>query len=85
VRRAAPELRIFASGGLRTGLDIAKSIALGASLGGMASPFLKAAASSLEDTIQVISEVRQEIKVSMFACGAGDLEALRCDRLRLIQ
>jgi len=85
VRRAAPELRIFASGGLRTGLDIAKSIALGASLGGMASPFLKAAASSLEDTIQVTSEVRQEIKVSMFACGAGDLEALRCDRLRLIQ
>ena len=43
VRRAAPGIPIFASGGLRTGLDIAKSIALGATLGGMAIPYLKAA------------------------------------------
>ena len=43
VRRAAPELIVIASGGLRSGVDIAKCIALGASMGGMASPFLKAA------------------------------------------
>lgn len=85
VRRAAPGLRIFASGGLRTGLDIAKCLAMGASLGGMAGPFLKAATSSTEDTIQLISELRQEIKVSAFACGAGNLEELRRDRLRSIE
>ncbi len=54
VRRAAPELLVFASGGLRDGIDVAKCIALGASLGGMASPFLKAAVKSLEKTIQTI-------------------------------
>jgi isopentenyl-diphosphate delta-isomerase len=77
VRRGAPELLVFASGGLRSGVDIAKCIALGASLGGMASPFLKAAVRSLEDTVQTIEEIRREIQVCMFACGAGDLVALQ--------
>ncbi len=76
VRQAAPELTIFASGGLRSGVDIAKCIALGASLGGMAGPFLKAATLSVEDTIQTIAEVSNEIRVCMFAAGAGDLKAL---------
>jgi isopentenyl-diphosphate delta-isomerase len=77
VRRAAPELTIFASGGLRNGVEIAKCIALGASLGGMAGPFLKAAALSVEDTILTIAEVRNEIRVCMFVAGAGSIEALK--------
>jgi isopentenyl-diphosphate delta-isomerase len=81
VRRAAPELTIIASGGLRTGVDIAKCLALGASLGGMAGPFLKAAAQSLELTIQTIQEVRHEIQVCMFATGAGNLTALQSGKL----
>jgi isopentenyl-diphosphate delta-isomerase len=81
VRRVAPELLIIASGGLRTGVDIAKCLALGASLGGMAGPFLKAAANSLELTIQTIQEVRREIQVCMFATGAKNLEALQEEKL----
>jgi len=77
VRRAAPNLLVFASGGLRNGLDIAKCIALGAQLGGMAGPFLKAADRSLEETILAIREVRRELQVTMFAAGAVDLNALR--------
>lgn len=77
VRQAAPGVVIFASGGLRDGLDIAKCIALGATLGGMASPFLKAAVRSLEDTIQTIDEVRRQIRVCMFAAGAANLEQLQ--------
>jgi isopentenyl-diphosphate delta-isomerase len=77
VRRAAPDLAVLASGGLRSGVDIAKCIALGARLGGMAGPFLKAAAQSVEETVQTIAEIRREIQVCMFAAGAGDLEALR--------
>ncbi len=81
VRRAAPGLRVFASGGLRTGLDIAKCLALGAALGGMAAPFLKAAALSLEDTVQSVAELRREIQVCMFACGAGNIAALQIGKL----
>jgi isopentenyl-diphosphate delta-isomerase len=77
VRQAAPEMLIIASGGLRSGVDIAKCIALGACLGGMAGPFLSAAASSLEDTLQTIAEVRRELQICMFAAGAGSLEQLQ--------
>ena len=76
VYHVVPEIPIFASGGLRTGLDIAKCIALGASLGGMAGPFLKAATRSLEDTIFAVQEVAREIQVTMFAAGVGDLDEL---------
>jgi isopentenyl-diphosphate delta-isomerase len=76
VRKATPEMTIFASGGLRTGLDIAKCIALGAKLGGMASPFLKAASQSTEDVIVELQQIEQEIKVSMFAAGIRDITQL---------
>jgi isopentenyl-diphosphate delta-isomerase len=77
VRRAAPEMQVFASGGLRGGVDIAKSIALGACLGGMAGLFLKAASRSLEDTVQTILEIRRELQICMFACGAANLSQLQ--------
>jgi len=76
VRQAAPELPILASGGIRSGVDIAKSIALGATMGGMAGPFLKAASKSSEAVSQVIQRVTREIQISMFAAGAGDLKSL---------
>ncbi|NUM48686.1 MAG: type 2 isopentenyl-diphosphate Delta-isomerase, partial [Anaerolineales bacterium] len=81
VRRVAPTLPIIASGGLRTGIDIAKSIALGASLGGMAGPFLKAAAQSVALTVQTIEEIQREIRVCMFAAGAGSIEQLQKTQL----
>ena len=77
VRKATPGMTIFASGGLKDGLDIAKCIALGASLGGFASPFLKAAAISTEQVGELIRLTRQQIRVSMFGTGAADLNALR--------
>jgi isopentenyl-diphosphate Delta-isomerase len=82
VKRAAPGVLIFASGGLRNGVDIAKCIALGAHLGGLAGPFLKAAAQSLEATVQTIEELKREIQVCMFAAGARDLEQLRHTELK---
>lgn len=76
VRSTCPEIPLIASGGLRNGLDIAKCIALGAAMGGMASPFLKAAAQSLEATLTAIQETRREIQVTLFASGAANLAAL---------
>jgi isopentenyl-diphosphate delta-isomerase len=77
VKKAAPGMPIFASGGIRTGVEIAKSIALGASMGGMAGPFLKAAVVSVEKVVETIGEVRTEIGVAMFAAGAGSIEQLQ--------
>lgn len=81
VRRVAPQLPLFASGGLRSGVDIAKAIALGATLGGMAGPFLKAAAQSVDEVLRTIDEVRREIQVVQFATGSSDLAALQQGKL----
>jgi isopentenyl-diphosphate delta-isomerase len=77
VRQAVPDAMIFASGGLQDGLDIAKCLALGATLGGMAGNFLRAAAASAEQAVETVRLVRKQIAVTMFAAGARDLGALR--------
>jgi isopentenyl-diphosphate delta-isomerase len=76
VRRALPGMTIFASGGIRDGLDIAKCVALGAALGGMAGNFLKAAAVSKERAASLMKLTRRQIQVSMFAAGIGSLQEL---------
>jgi len=76
VRQAAPETIVFASGGVKDGLDIAKCIALGATLGGMAGQFLKAAATSSEQTAEMLRLTRRQLQVTMFAAGVGKLEGL---------
>lgn len=81
VRKATPSLPIFASGGLKDGIDIAKCIALGASLGGMAGPFLKAAAISSEKIHYQIELTRQQLRIAMFATGAGTINALTQSKL----
>jgi len=81
VRKAAPNMTVFASGGLKDGLDIAKCIALGATLGGMAGQFLKAAAISTESVVEMMQLTKRQIEVTMFACGVGTLEGLRDGKL----
>ncbi len=76
VKRAVPEVPVIASGGLKSGVDIAKCIALGACMGGMAGQFLKAATQSTEAVIQLIEEIREEIRITMFGVGAANLSAL---------
>lgn len=81
VRKAAPEMTIFASGGIKDGIDIAKCVALGASLGGMAGQILKAGAVSTEQVTEVLKITRRQLQVAMFATGAGTLEELTSKRL----
>ncbi len=81
VRKAAPNVGIFASGGIQDGLDIAKCIALGATLGGMAGQFLKAAAVSSEKAVEVMKLTKKQIEVTMFAAGAGTLDDLKDGKL----
>ena len=81
VKKAVPHMTIFASGGLKDGLDIAKCLALGATLGGMAGQFLKTAALSTEAVIEMIKLTKRQIEVVMFACGAERLEQLKMGKL----
>jgi isopentenyl-diphosphate delta-isomerase len=75
-RRGAPNLPIFASGGLRDGIDVAKCVALGASLCGMAGPLLRAAADSAEMLDESLRIVEAQLRIAMMCSGAGTLEAL---------
>jgi isopentenyl-diphosphate delta-isomerase len=76
-----PDMLLFASGGLKNGIDVSKCLALGASLGGMASPFLKAAMVDVETTITFIYEVIETIRIAMFACGAEAIDQLNSGKL----
>jgi isopentenyl-diphosphate delta-isomerase len=76
-RRGAPRLPVIASGGLRTGIEAAKALALGAAAVGMAAPFLKAAAASPEEVVATIDQFASELQVAMFCAGAANIAALR--------
>jgi isopentenyl-diphosphate Delta-isomerase len=77
VRQAAPNIPLIASGGLRHGLEVAKAIALGADLAGLAMPFLRAAAES-ESTLHALAEVLiAEITTVLFCTGNANLQQLK--------
>jgi isopentenyl-diphosphate delta-isomerase len=76
-RRAAPHLPIFASGGIRNGIDVAKCIALGANLVGFAGDFLRAAdKGGVEGVIEMAETITAELRIAMFCSGAKDLPTL---------
>lgn len=85
VREAVPHLPVFASGGLRTGVDLAKVLALGATLGGFAGPLLRAAVHSAEAVLKELRLLHAQLRVAMFAVGARNLEALRQAPLRKVE
>src|SRR5438445_67073 len=70
-------LPVIATGGVRSGLDVAKGIALGASAAGMAKPMLEAAKVSAEAVVQELRAVIEELKAAMFLIGASNLDELR--------
>jgi isopentenyl-diphosphate delta-isomerase len=71
------QLPIFASGGIRSGQDIAKCVALGADLVGLASPFLKRAYESSAAVMDEMESLIAELSIAMFCSGAAQLHDLR--------
>lgn len=72
-----PGVSVIGSGGLRSGVDVAKAIALGADLAGLAYPFLEPATRSADAVAAKIQRVIAELKIVMFSVGARTVEDLQ--------
>ncbi|MGB0466764.1 MAG: type 2 isopentenyl-diphosphate Delta-isomerase [Pontibacterium sp.] len=75
----------IASGGLRDGIDMVKSVILGASLCGVAAPLLKPAMDSADAVIAEIERMRREFTTAMFLLGAQDVSALYRNRALMLE
>lgn len=64
-------LPVVSTGGLRHGLDVARALALGATLGGMASAALTPANRSAADAIAFLDQVKLELRTACFLTGTG--------------
>ena len=69
-------LTLIASGGVRTGIDMVKAMILGATLCGMAAPFLQPAMESKEKVIEIISRLKKEFVTAMFLLGVENTKGL---------
>ncbi|MEO1339744.1 MAG: type 2 isopentenyl-diphosphate Delta-isomerase [Cyanobacteria bacterium J06635_13] len=77
IRAQYTDLPLIASGGLRNGLEVAKAIALGADLGGLAFPFLQAADESEAAVDQLIELLIAELKTVLFCTGNANIAELK--------
>ena len=80
-RAAFGDRLVIASGGIRTGLDAAVALALGADAVALARPLLVAAADSEDAVVQELERIIAELKIVCFCTGAADLRALRSVRV----
>jgi isopentenyl-diphosphate delta-isomerase len=76
-REAMGDRTVVASGGIRTGMDVAVAIALGADVVALARPLLEAAAQSEDAAVHALETLVYELRVICFCTGSTDLAALR--------
>lgn len=67
---------VIASGGVRDGVDMAKALALGASLTSLSQPMLRAAVKGVRETRKVLSLLIEELRNVMFLVGANSVQDL---------
>ncbi|MCG6118587.1 MAG: type 2 isopentenyl-diphosphate Delta-isomerase [Aquimonas sp.] len=82
VHAALPSMPLIGSGGIRSGLDAAKAIRLGADVVGQAGALLRAAVEGPDAVLAHFGQLESALRLTCFATGAGDLAALR--RVRLL-
>ena len=70
------KIPVIASGGVRSGADMAKALALGASLASLSQPVLQAAVKGAKDTESALAFLMEELRNVMFLVGAGKVEQL---------
>lgn len=77
VRTGAP---VIATGGVRTGIDIAKSVAIGANLAGVALPLFRAAMKSQNELFDKVNDFNKQLQMAMFLTGSRTYQELRKNR-----
>jgi isopentenyl-diphosphate delta-isomerase len=77
VRRALDRGVVIASGGIRTGMDVAVALALGADAVALAAPLLGPAHESEDAVVRALESILYELRVICFCTGAADVAALR--------
>ncbi len=75
--RSLDGVTVIASGGVRNGIDVAKAIALGGDIVGLAQPFLAAANDSADMAIEKVDRLVRELKITMFCVGARTVTELQ--------
>jgi isopentenyl-diphosphate Delta-isomerase len=76
VREVLPDVPLVASGGIRTGMDAAKAIALGADVVAVARPLLSAAIESAAAVVDWLQPFLEELRICLHGCGAANLKSL---------
>ncbi|WP_209864356.1 type 2 isopentenyl-diphosphate Delta-isomerase [Paenibacillus shirakamiensis] len=84
IRQALPDMPLIGSGGLHTGVDAAKAIALGADLAGFGRALLAPAVESENKLDHLLEQVEFELRTAMFGIGAININALQATK-RLVQ
>lgn len=85
VRQTSKRISLIASGGIKNGVDMAKCIVLGADICGMAGRLLKAATVSSQETIDEIIEIKQQMRIAMFATSSPDIKTLKTKKIHQIK
>ena len=82
-RGACPDMFVLGSGGVRTGVDAVKALAIGADFAGAALPLLRPATESAAAVSRWLKRFHEEMKISLFCASVPDPKALEGLRLEV--
>jgi len=77
VRHEMPDIPLVASGGIRSGMDAAKALAMGADVVALARPLLAPAIESTGAAVDVLGGFIEELRICLHCAGAADVAGLR--------
>jgi len=71
------DLDVVATGGIRTGIDVAKAVGIGAMAAGVAIPLLRAAVhGTTEDVVYELNKLIEGLRVTMYLTGCNTIDDL---------